>query len=208
MAVHRPSRSETRTRRGELATRLLELAEGQIASAGLSELRARSLADAAGCSVGAIYGVFLDLDELVLLVNSRTLDAIDAAMSVIGRDGSPATRLVRLADAYLNYASTQRPRWTALFQHHMGGERPVSPWYVARQRAAFTYVEAPLAALLPGAAPEDHKRLARSLFAAVHGMVVLGLDSLLEPTTLAELRQQVHVMVRAMARGLAPGLAR
>lgn len=203
MAAQQAARPSTRARRDELAARLIDLAEIQIAAAGLPELRARSLAEAAGCSVGAIYGVFPDLDELVLLVNRRTLDAIDAALGGAKGQGTPVTRLVHLAEAYLDYASAHRPRWAALFQHRMAGERVVSTWYVERQRAAFHHVESPLADLLPDTPPAGCKLLARSLFAAVHGMVVLGLDSLLEPTSLEELRCQLRTMVRAMAQGLA-----
>ncbi len=68
-------------------------------------MRARALAEAAGCAVGAIYGVFPDLDELVLSVNGRTLDAIEAALGRVPARGPAPLRLAGLAQAYLDYAS-------------------------------------------------------------------------------------------------------
>ena len=45
--------------------------------------------------------------------------------------------------------------------------------------------------------------LARSLFSAVHGMVALGLDERVAAMTLPVLREQLRVVVGAVARGLA-----
>ncbi|HKG01011.1 MAG TPA: TetR/AcrR family transcriptional regulator, partial [Xanthobacteraceae bacterium] len=62
-------------RRESLKQALVGAAERMIATQGLSGLRARALADTVGCAVGAIYNVVADLDELILLVNSRTIAA-------------------------------------------------------------------------------------------------------------------------------------
>ena len=197
-------------RHQELHDRLVDAAESAIAAGGLASLRARGLAEAVGCSVGAIYGVFADLDMLVLAVNARTLDAIDAVMQASGQErpgaAGPADQMVRLALAYLDYAAANRPRWGALFQHRMAGGHPVPDWYADRQRAVFTHVEAPLAALWPGLPAVEGVLLARTVFAAVHGMVELGLDEKVAAVTAAALREQVRIVVAAMAAGLsAPG---
>ncbi len=96
-----------------------------------------------------------------------------------------------------------RARWSALFQHRMAGERPAPAWFVTRRQAAFRPLAAPLAALVPAMPEAARTELARSLFAAVHGMVALGLDELLGDAPLPALRHQVGLVVQAMARGLA-----
>jgi len=60
-----------------LCPALISAAARTIAEQGLSGLKARALADEAGCAVGAIYNVVEDLDELVLLANARTLAALE-----------------------------------------------------------------------------------------------------------------------------------
>ena len=197
---HRPA---TAVRHQDLQGRLLAAAEAAMAAAGLASLRARTLAEVAGCSVGAIYGIFPDLDALALAVNGRTLEAIDAAMGRVAPGADPAERLVQLALCYLGYAAANRQRWTALFQHRMPPGQPVPPWYVERQGAAFSHIEPPLAALLPGLPEEERGRLARSLFSAVHGMVALGLDEKLAALPVEGLRGQLRIVVEAVARGLA-----
>ncbi len=195
-------RDRTALRHQSLHDRLLAEAEAAIASGGLASLKARTIAEAAGCSVGAIYGVFADLDALILAVNGRTLAAIAAALTAVQIQGDPAEHLVRLAEAYLAYAAANGPRWRALFQHRMPEGRAITPGYAERQLAAFSFIEGPLATLRPGLLPAERTLLARTLFSAVHGMVDLGLDGKVATLTAAALRAQVRVVVSAVAKGL------
>ncbi len=198
---HGSRKNLTAIRHQDLHDRLLEAADQVIAVDGLPSLRARTLAETVGCSVGAIYGVFADLDALILAVNGRTLDAIGEALRQAGGD-TPHQRLVQLAHAYLDYAVANRPRWMALFKHRLPPGQPITPSYAARQMAAFAQIEGPLAVLCPALADEDRALLARTLFSAVHGMVELGLDEKVVALKLPVLREQVRIVVEAIAAGL------
>ncbi len=189
-------------RHQELHDSLLTAAETAIASGGIANLKARAVAETVGCSVGAIYGVFADLDALVLAVNGRTLDAIAAALAQVPARGGPADHLTRLAEAYLGYAAANGPRWRALFQHRMPEGRPVTPGYAERQLAAFSFIEVPLAELRPDLPTAKRTVLARTLFSAVHGMVDLGLDEKVASLKPAELKAQIRLVVSAIAAGL------
>lgn len=198
-------------RRTLLREKLIEAAEQVIATEGLAALKARDLARAAGCAIGAIYNVFPDLDTLILTVNLRTLALFDAAIagSDEALERSPGTEeavagLVRLALAYLAFAWEHRLRWQALFQHRMnGGEVP--DWYRAEQGRLFRYIEAPLARLCPGLTGAERAIRARSLFSCTHGLVSLGLDERLMPMPRATLVREIEHLVRAMGQGLAAG---
>ena len=65
-------------RQAKLREALIDAAEAQIEAGGLSTLKARPLAQAAGCSLGAIYNIFDDLDALVMAVNGRTFRRLGA----------------------------------------------------------------------------------------------------------------------------------
>ena len=147
--------------------------------------------------------MFADLDALVLAVNASTLDAIAACLAAVpAREKNPAEHLARLAEAYLAYAAGNGPRWRALFGHRMPPGRPVPPAYAERLAAAFAFIEAPLATLRPGLSPAKRTVLARTLFAAVHGIVELGLDEKVASLKPAELRAQLRLVVGAIAAGL------
>lgn len=190
-------------RRAVLRERLIEAAERTIAAHGLSALKARDLAEEAGCAIGSVYNVFPDLDALVLQVNLRTLALFEAAIAGAGPASPDATNdLVRLALAYLGFAQAHTRRWRALFQHRMPGA-PVPDWYRTEQSRLFQYIEAPLAQLCPGLATAERATRARSLFSSTHGLVALGLDEKLMAVPPDTLAAEVELVVRALGRGLA-----
>ena len=119
----------------------------------------------------------------------------------------PPNQLLRLSDAYLDYAAANRRRSAALFEHRMPEGQPLPAGYAALRMAAFSHIEAPIAALQPKLTAARRALLARTLFAAVHGMVALGLDEKLTPMSLAELRSQMRLVYGATARGLDRDLA-
>lgn len=178
-------------------------AESAIAAKGLSGLKARDLAAAAGCALGAIYTVFEDLDELILRVNARTLERLEAAMDAALSAADPAQALLALARAYLDFARREEPSWRALFEHRLPRGAPAPQWYVAARDRLFGRLEAPLGALLPGRDAAARACLARTLFSAVHGVVALGLEEKIADTPPALLDAQVESLVRLIAAGLA-----
>jgi AcrR family transcriptional regulator len=198
---HQPARPATALRHEGLRQQLVAAALRMIEAEGLPALRARDLAKSAGCSLGAIYNIFADLDELILEVNAETLQAIGAVMAATG-PLPPLARFLAMADAYVTYAAANRLRWDALFTHRLPAGTAAPDWFLAVRETAFSHIEGPLALLCPALATAELALLGRSIFAAVHGMVALGLDKRLAPTDLPALRGQIAAVVTAIARGL------
>jgi AcrR family transcriptional regulator len=202
--------SATSERRTVLKAALVAAAERAVARDGLAGLRARALAEEAGCAVGAIYNVVDDLDDLVLLVNARTLAALKSALDKATEIEKPASepdgaiaRLVQMALAYLDFAAGNTLRWRALFDHRMPPGRTIPDWYVAEQQRLFDDIEKLLIELDVHDTHIKRAQLARSLFSAVHGLVALGLEEKLQPIPLPTLREQIRFVVTAIGRGMA-----
>jgi AcrR family transcriptional regulator len=200
--------SKAVARRRKLRDSLIAAAERTIEKEGVRGMKARELAYKVGCALGAIYNVFTDLDDLIFAVNALTLEQLEktltAANSATSDPQSDAIRkLAHLAIAYTDYAATNRRRWRALFDHRLAEDKDVPTWYRANLSRLFAYIEAPLRQLVPDMPDKERALLARSLFSAVHGIVVIGLEEKLHSIPLAVLREQVVTMVQAMARGLA-----
>jgi AcrR family transcriptional regulator len=204
-------------RRAQLRAALVVAAERAVEREGLRGLRARALAEEVGCAVGAIYNVVDDLDGLVLLVNARTLTALERELSAADQEvpgtqsatsdavgpNAAITRLVRMALAYLDFAAAHTPRWRALFEHRMPAGQDVPDWYREQQQRLFGYVEELLLTLQAEESRVRRALLARSLFSAVHGLVVLGLEEKLQAIPLPVLREQIRFVVNAIGRGMA-----
>ena len=197
--------SKALERRAKLREALIEAAERAIATKGLGGLRTRDLADEIGIANGGVYNLVDDLDELILRVGSRTLARLDASLSLaeISGPSTPRETLVRIAVAYCDFAGENLELWRALFEHRMTPGKPIPEWAVSEQMDLFRHIYRPLAVLFPKRTPDELGVTARSLFSAVHGMVLLGLEQKLIAVPIAALRREIAAIVRAMVAGLA-----
>jgi AcrR family transcriptional regulator len=199
--------SKAVARRRKLRDSLIAAAERTIEKEGLRGMKARDLAYKVGCAVGAIYNVFADLDDLIFAVNALTLEQLEKTLTAASDETSdPQTgairKLTHLAVAYTDYAATNRRRWRALFDHRLAEDKDVPTWYQTNLARLFAYIEAPLRQLAPGMPEKERALLARSMFSAVHGIVLIGLEEKLQSLPLTVIREQVVTMVTAMAKGL------
>ncbi|MGZ9116589.1 MAG: TetR/AcrR family transcriptional regulator [Methylocystis sp.] len=189
-------------RRTQLRDRLIDIAQETVAAQGLAGLKARDLAAAAGCALGAIYTAFHDLDELILRVNARTLARLELALDAAFVDAEAEQALEAMARAYLSFARKEEPSWRALFEHRLPPGAPVPAWYADARNRLFSRLDAPLAQLLPGKDATARAALARTLFSAVHGVIALGLEEKIAETPPKLLDEQLGVLIRLLAAGL------
>ena len=91
--------SKALERRAKLREALIQAAERSISAGGLAALKTRELAREIGCANGAVYNLVDDMDELVLLVGSRTLRRLDAAFFTMNGVISVAFAVCVIADA-------------------------------------------------------------------------------------------------------------
>jgi AcrR family transcriptional regulator len=172
----------------------------------LAALKTRELAREIGCANGAVYNLVDDMDELILRVGSRTLARLDAALTAAEGDGPAAPReaLIRIAVAYCDFAAENLGLWRALFEHRMTPGKPVPEWALSEQMDLFRHIFRPLATLFPKRSTDQLGVTARSLFSAVHGMVLLGLEQKLIAVPVEALRKEIATIVGAMVDGLTP----
>lgn len=188
-------------RKVDLRTRLIAAAEAEIAEKGLLGLKARDVTQRAGCALGAIYNAVADLDELILRVNSRTLERLGAALAPASGAGSPEAVTLALADAYAVFALENRRLWSALFEHRLPEGVEMPDWHRQEHEVLIARIVEPLHRLRPDL-PEAEVRLrVRTLFGAVHGVVHLALQGRLVGVPEPLLRQEVAALVGALVAG-------
>ncbi|SEQ00623.1 DNA-binding transcriptional regulator, AcrR family [Loktanella sp. DSM 29012] len=189
--------TKTEQRRADLRDRLIASAERTITTEGLHALKARALAQDAGCAVGAIYTVFDDLDQLVLTVNARTFRRLGQfVQDRTAVDGTPQDRLVSMGTAYLHFAAANQPGWRALFDLSMTADSPVPDWYLAELGALFAKIAAPLRDLFPDWSDARIDLMTRALFSSVHGMVLLGLERRISAVPMDHIERMIAVLLR------------
>jgi AcrR family transcriptional regulator len=160
--------------REEIRQMALNAAESIVAAEGYRGLTARKVAGAIDYTVGTLYLVFENLEDLMLQVNGRTLDALyEWLRARRGHADDPVKDLLTLADAYIAYAETETPRWNMLFEYVTEKGNSLPEWYLAKLGRVFGLVEAALKPLADHRAEEERQQAARVLWAGVHGICTL-----------------------------------
>ncbi|MGD8913912.1 MAG: TetR/AcrR family transcriptional regulator, partial [Candidatus Thiodiazotropha sp.] len=156
--------------KSEIECMALEAAESIIEKEGYSGLSARKVASAIGYTVGSLYFVFRNLDELVLRINGRTLDQLYAVMIEALTDCRlPQQCVIALSRAYLDFAVRHPHRWRMIFEHQPRDDSLSMDFNREKIERFYELVETQLKAL--AARPDEEIVLAaRALWNGVHGI--------------------------------------
>src|SRR5262245_18758066 len=156
----------------QLRELILDAAQEIIEAQGLAGLSAREIARRIGYSPGTIYNMFANLDDVVLNVEARVLDALDKRLSDIQEEegATDAGRLIRIAHAYLAFTQEKPRLWNLLFEHHMPAGTDLPAWYQQKLEGLMGQVERALAPHFPPGREADCQRASRVLWAGVHGI--------------------------------------
>lgn len=154
--------------RDELKEMILNTAATLLADGGIYAISARNIAGQIGYTVGTLYNVFKNLDDIILHVNAATLQELQAKLA-------GTTNAAEMAAQYHQFALENRNRWRAIFEHHMQSGDAVPAWYLEQVQAMFHAVETELQ-------PGLSNREVKTLWAAVHGICMLAVNGTLEVT--------------------------
>lgn len=192
--------SKAENRRNTLRDKLIDIAHTQIEAQGAGSIKARPLAQEAKCSVGAIYNVFDDLQDIVIAVNGRTFAALGEHLAAALADKTempPTERLIAMSYAYLDYASHHPRLWRALFDVRMSTDMDVPEWYLGELARLFGYIDGPVRECFPSLGNADVGLMTRALFSSVHGIVLLGLENRISGVPRDEIRRMIALVLRS-----------
>lgn len=159
--------------REEIRQLALDAAEEIIASDGYRALSARKVAKAIGYTVGTLYLVFKNLDDLTIQVNGRTLDNLyEWLIEQRGDCTEGHQRLLSLTNAYIEYAEQEAPRWNLLTDYIADNDQELPDWYEAKLGKVFGLVESSLADCNSSHDELTMRQAARVLWAGVNGICI------------------------------------
>jgi AcrR family transcriptional regulator len=194
---------EKLSKKDDLRARLLRIAGKHIEKHGYSALRARDITAEAGSALGGLYTVFDDLDALVVAVNSETLQTLDeVVLATVTGTEPPAQQLLMLGQRYLDFARQNPRRWRALFEHRLPEGTAFPDSHIANQARLLMHIAKPLAQLQPGLSEVDLMIRARTMFAAVHGIVSISLDNRFVGLATETLDQEIDRFIRLLLAGI------
>ena len=186
----------------ELRELIISASTSLIQEAGLGGLSAREIARRINYSPGTLYNSFENLDDLVLTIEGRLLDALLAALAAVPTGGDPRDRVHKLAASYLAFAARNPKLWNLLFEHYVPAAQSVPDSYRQKFEALMGTIEDALRPLSADLGPEDIKRSARVLWAGVHGIASLSAADKLSVIAAEDASVLVDDLVRTYLSGL------
>lgn len=193
----------------ELRQRAITEARQLLAEGGPEQVKARLLAVRLGISVGTIYNLFGELDELLFLVNAAVYDdllkVMDEAVDGAGNDAAPIDGVLALCRAYLAFVTENQELWSGVLAFNRRAKSSVPQWYREKERQLLGNAARVLDAV-PGPATKEQKALAaRATWAAIHGIVTISVGRQGLLATEEEIGGQIELVARSIVRALETG---
>jgi AcrR family transcriptional regulator len=190
--------------RDELKDLALRAAADIVGESGAAALSMREVARRIGYTVGALYIVFENLDDLIVHLNERTVLELRAALERIrGRANQPAQNLRLLVAAYLGFALLNTARWRLVFEHRLPEGQKAPPTYAGHTAAIFALVSQRLRESGAGEG-EATDELATALWGGVHGICMLAVTGKLQVATQASVQRLLDVLLDQFLDSAAP----
>jgi AcrR family transcriptional regulator len=178
----------------------LSAARKIVAKEGLRGLTTRRIAAKIGYSAGTLYQLFADLDDLVVHLNGKTLDALFAASKDVNFEAGIEATLQNLANIYIRFVGENPKLWTAVVEHNPPQGKETPAWYSGRIRSLLELAER---ALSPMYSPEDTERKNRDahiLWAGLYG--IASLESARKLPSNVTAQELVRTLVTTYVAGL------
>ena len=192
--------------REEIREMALTAAEEIITSQGYQMLSARKVAGAIGYTVGTLYLVFENLDDLILQVNGRTLDRLHQQILADQEQcNDPEACLLQLGHTYIAFADTESNAWKTIFEHRLSDDHQAPDWYREKVARMFALVEERLE-LLPGQRnPQEIAEAARAIWGGVHGICILAINQTLGVAGVESVQNITQLLMSNFLKGFING---
>lgn len=186
--------------REELRKLALVASRKIVEKEGLRGLRARQIARDIGYTIGTLYNMFNDLDDLVIHMNAETLDKLYDVCSNVKQTSNPVPDLEKLAHCYLDFTHANPKLWNAIFEHKMPPGEEFPDWYSQKVSKLLSIIESALSPLFSKAQAHEMEQHASVLWMSLFGIAaVQNADRLNEDETSFAL---VQTLINTYVSGL------
>lgn len=154
---------------------LIEVGRRIVTEKGTEALTVRKLSEASGCSVGAIYNQFSNMDNFVVIQNYMTLDELGNLLEKVESSTNPFADMNKFLQVFVDYVTENRNLWYLLYSFHLRhGERAYSYFYLRKVVKIIGCINSLLSRILP-----QMERPERILSSQVLWLNLFALSSLL-----------------------------
>jgi AcrR family transcriptional regulator len=162
--------------RDEIRAMAIAAAAKHVETEGFQSLTARKVAGKIGYTVGTLYHVFRNFDDLIIHMNAETIDEMAALIQQnTRRKRNPEIRIRAMAENYVKYATDHPDRWRLVFEHQAPRGLPTPVQMKERRDVMFEMVADNLREISPDRIPQEVDHTATALWSGIHGICILAL---------------------------------
>lgn len=188
--------------REEIKKLALEAALDLVIQQGHKSISGRKIASEIGYTVGTLYQVFNNLDDLIMQVNAITLEQmLDWLMQKDNTSLSGTARIKLLAQNYLDYVAQHTQQWHLLELGAIKENDHIPDWYMHKINQLFQFVESVLQNEMLINQEEMLVSVSRVLWASIHGICLLTFSHRLDVTGGLNSRQMSELLIENFVAG-------
>ena len=117
---------------------LLETGRKIVQEKGTEALTVRKLSEASGCSVGAIYNQFSNMDNFVVIQNYMTLDALAGCLEKVQNTGDAFADMNAFLHEFVNFVIENKNLWFMLHSFHLRNNNRTFSYFYLRKVVKIT----------------------------------------------------------------------
>jgi AcrR family transcriptional regulator len=184
----------------------LDAARSIVKSKGIQGLTTRAVAKRMGYTVGTLYLIFHNLDDLIYAVNAQTVaDMRDRMEKEAAEQLDPADRLRAISLGYLAYALEHPNLWRLAFEHQTPEDEPLPESISGETDRVLELVLEPLGELLPAVDGDTLSTVAAAFWSGIHGVCHLTLTDTLKVARVRSDNAVLNCQVNAFLKGVESG---
>jgi len=166
--------------RAEQRDMALAAARKIVNTKGLQGLTTRAVAQRMGYTVGTLYLIFNNLNDLIHAINAQTVAKMRLQMEqATAGQADPAERLKAMARSYQVYALANPNLWRLAFEHQVPEEEAIPEFILAETDQVFMAVLNAFHELLPELDNAALTIIGAAFWSAIHGVCHLAITDTL-----------------------------
>ena len=172
-----------------------------IEEKGFSGLSTRKVAAKIGYSVGTLYNVFKNFDDLVFHINAIILKELYFYVEENLNSQQGAEAIKKIGASYIDYSIESSNKFNALFEYQRPPESEIPDWYLEKINKVLDIPEKYLVRMFGGDV-ETAKKVSRILWGGVHGICSLGRTHRLGEDNPGVLKAMAYSLIENYLKGI------
>ena len=189
--------------KGNIQDLLIGIGRKIVCEKGTEALTVRKLSEASGCSVGAIYNQFSNMDNFVIIQNFMTLKALSSTLEKVPETGEPFVDANALLQSFVDFVLKNKNLWFLLYNFHLTHpKREYSFYYLRVVVKILSYINKILGKTVPEMERPERLLSSQVLWLCVFALSAFLAKDVLEPLSKAKEENICQIMFNTYMAGL------